>query len=1341
MAKKPQKAKKFKSHPPLDARGLARRLAWVRRRLRFVVTFRGISWVLSLVLLAALGVGLIDWRLHLPSLIRALALVGILGAAGYIVLRHLLRPLAKQADDLTLALRVEEQYPGLNDSLASTVQFLEDAAKPNLDSPGLRQEAVTHALRRARGCDFGKIVDARGLRTAGLLATVACAGAVAALLLYPQIARTAFVRMIAPFSDNDWPTQTRLDMEAIRERIGRNELFEVRGIVSGYLPDTASVIFTIDGNVQVSHKYEIGQGPEAGTGAFTVRLEPGRAKNNFRFEVHANDAVFHSKPILVSPPPLLALIDGRPTPLVHLDFPAYTDLKSQDLPDGAGNVDAVAGTIVTLRAAADRPLRKAWIEYIPEARHADLAAFLASLGSSHTSLVPPLSAAGQAIWDTVPALLDEDGRRFSVRFRPYASGMFALHFEDLSGLGNSRLFELRVNPDPAPTVTVERPSPTRDILDLLPDADLPVRALVADPKYAVRSVFIEYRCKKADPLRTLPLWDHRTAGLATAWMLHNQMEPIRLRPVVVPIDRPLSLARFRHTNRASLKEGDVLTLQLCGDDFDDVSVDKAPGRSHEIEVRIIGRNALDVILNQEEARVQQDLVRLHKLQEEAKQKVKDTQDQLRKNGKLNPEDMTKLLDAEQQQQQIRERVGDRQEGLRSEVARILEALKNNKLPRTATEDRMQRVQSSLDRLAREDLPQIEPQLTNARKEAENQDGGVKDKDTQAQKELAAEQKAKEAKVTEKQAAAKDTEANEAGKKANEAPEGDPNKSALQKQAKELKKEADKLRQRAQKLVKDADAIRKGQAEDAVKESLADARQHQEEVEKTLSDLLRDLDAFASTAGIKHEAKSILEEQKRIEQNTRESIGKEQSEAELVQQDKLKEDQRAIEERTDKLLRQMEQVRNKRQQQNDAETANQLQAAIKQANDGNIVGQMQDAAKALEQHKTALANKNQQATIDQLKKFVKELEDQRAAELDRLARKLREKQKQLETLAQEQERLQKKMKEALQIGDPKAREEELKKLAKRQKELKEQAEDLSRQLSRMRQNRAGQAASQAAAQMEQALKRLERAQDAEEEQEEALERLDEAQREVERTREEAEEELAREQAAKAAEEIKRLKQRQEALATEAGRIEKAVLQEKSWRKSLIDSTLQLSRAQEELGTEASGLAEKKLAEAQVFGRMLQKSADAMKQAGVKFKERAVDANDVDGSQDLSPAEDAVKLQKEALRRLDQLLDALKEEPGMAMRPPGGNRGSSQPDGEPGQSGPAGDGLPPLVQYKLLRSLQSEINKRTEDFARQHPDASRFTEKDQAELKSIQKEQKEIADLLEEIAQPPDEGGIP
>src|SRR5207253_1010479 len=99
-------------------------------------------------------------------------------------------------------------------------------------------------------------------------------------------------------------------------------------------------------------------------GLFTARLE--RVERSFRFQVHAHDAVSDWHAVSVLPPPVLVPLDGRPTPQVRLIYPTYTDLPDQDLPDGSGNIEAVLGTRATLRAATDRPVVKAWIEYRPE---------------------------------------------------------------------------------------------------------------------------------------------------------------------------------------------------------------------------------------------------------------------------------------------------------------------------------------------------------------------------------------------------------------------------------------------------------------------------------------------------------------------------------------------------------------------------------------------------------------------------------------------------------------------------------------------------------------------------------------------------------------------------------------------------------------------------------------------------------------------------------------------------------------------------------------------------------------------------------------------------------------
>src|SRR3954465_9719506 len=97
---------------------LQTRLAALRRRLRTVVLWRGTSLLLVLVLGCATAAGLLDWQLHLPGLGRALLLAAALTGTGLVFYRYLLAPLAARADDLSLALRIEDEYPVLNDALA-----------------------------------------------------------------------------------------------------------------------------------------------------------------------------------------------------------------------------------------------------------------------------------------------------------------------------------------------------------------------------------------------------------------------------------------------------------------------------------------------------------------------------------------------------------------------------------------------------------------------------------------------------------------------------------------------------------------------------------------------------------------------------------------------------------------------------------------------------------------------------------------------------------------------------------------------------------------------------------------------------------------------------------------------------------------------------------------------------------------------------------------------------------------------------------------------------------------------------------------------------------------------
>ena len=404
-------------------------------------------------------------------------------------------------------------------------------------------------------------------------------------------------------------------------------------------------------------------------------------------------------------------------------------------------------------------------------------------------------------------------------------------------------------------------------------------------------------------------------------------------------------------------------------------MNKEPGRSHEVELRIVGLPALETLLNQAQATVQQELIRVRELQRDALKKTEPAEKQLRNTGKLRPEDQEAILQAEQLQQQIRARVGTKQEGLRAEVGRILQALRDNKSPASGARERMEMVAAELDRLAREDLEQVEPLLTNARKEND----------------LA-----------------------------------DPKK----------------------------------QTDPKAKGSLRQAVGHQEEVEKTLTELLNRLEPWSTAREVRGEARNILQEQKQLNTKT-DNLGKQVPPGQKP--DQLEPDQKANLEqaaeaqdrqadRTRQLIDKMERVGQDKARQADDKDARPrtrtgrprtrkppppsprnrtrpatcgtrpatcatrppatrrtprpcrkrprpLQEAAQRGREGTPDRQMQQAAENIKQNQLGEAGKQQKGAARSLERIVQALEDRREAELDRLVKKLKEAEDKMADLAE------------------------------------------------------------------------------------------------------------------------------------------------------------------------------------------------------------------------------------------------------------------------------------------------------------------------------------------------------
>jgi hypothetical protein len=253
---------------------------------------------------------------------------------------------------------------------------------------------------------------------------------------------------------------------------------------------------------------------------------------------------------------------------------------------------------------------------------------------------------------------------------------------------------------------------------------------------------------------------------------------------------------------------------------------------------------------------------------------------------------------------------------------------------------------------------------------------------------------------------------------------------------------------------------------------------------------------------------------------------------------------------------------------------------------------------------------------------------------------------------------------------------------------------------------------------------------------ALDRLDDAQQELDQARQKNDEDLQREQAAKFADEIKALRDRMQRLQDEAARIHGVVKKAGKWERPVRTSLNDLRQQQQALAGDVRALLEKKFADAAVFGRMLKQSADAMDLAAKRMDNRLEAAEVGPFDPELEDIADAgiQGQQKLAVKRLDQLLEALKpDKPGEAPPPPAA--GGMPPDMPPMGGMPPGDQLPPLAQLKALRALQADIAERTEAFDKAHLDRTKLNDDEVAELESLQSMQIDVAELIKQLTQMP------
>jgi hypothetical protein len=1308
---------------------LIERLGRLGGRLRRVTILRDCARLLVAVVLFMALVGWLDWRLGLPPLVRALALVAAVVGAALYFRWAILRPLRGSGDPLRMAMRVEAHYPTLNDSLASAVQFLQMGEDDNRSSSELRRETIRQAAAEAGQYDLDAAVDSRGVGTSLLALIITAVGIGWLLGARFEVTLTAAKRFAFPFAALDWPTQTRIEfLDPLPSRIARGEALDLRVALDGVIPDRAQLTVWLDGGTTFEQVYAIPRDDaHAGPVVVRMRVEATRLPRSFRFQVRAHDAATRVHAVTVAPPPALVPRDGRASPQIHLDYPAYTELPPVELPDGTGLIEAVAGTRVTLWAATDRPVTRASIAFRPDQARLDVAAALAPLGGEHCLGTAATWVSASEAWREVPAQISGAGMDLFVSFVPRLRGTYALRFEDETSLGATRLLECRIFPDPKPSVLLDRPSASKDPLVLLPDADVPVSIRATDKLFGLRDISLEYRMTRAGASCSIPMASSdgaevllpELAGLMRGPLLLPNSPRPHLRPQSLAVHQQFSLGEFRHANGKALAEGDMLILRAAASDFDDVTGQKEPGRSHEVEIQIVSRSDLDALLQQAQSNLRGELLKLRDRQREARSQVREALVRQRTAGSLAPQDIDRLLQAEQLQQQVRARVNAPEDGLRAELQRLRRTIDDNKLPRSATSDRIETTARELERLATEELDPIEPLIAEGRKE---QRPGAPARGGN-QPLARAERHQQEVEET-LQALLERLEPWSAA-------------SEVRGEARSLLGELRRASEQSRRL---EGTIPLGAKLDRLtpeqRAELEKAAARQDRLAEEGRQLTEKLDRITNERD-----QSARERLDLAERNEREANSKA---AEADAAEKGSPESRALRRAADDLRAAAEQARQAGEAlRNEADAL----AKAAEAAEGEKLGQaLRQAASDLRNNNSGRAGQMQEAAAGNLQRMIDALNEGAQEDGDRLAKKMRAAAERLNGLTEEQERLQKKVEAAKAIADPQERRDELKKLAREQERLERQARELAQQLSGARTDEAAQQLRRAARAMEDARDQLEQGEPGDAAQDQALDRLDDASDGLDRARDRNDEELLREKMSKLADQLKALRDRQGRALDESQRIHDEVAKPRAWSRPLLASLKALLEQQRALASEVVALAQTRFAQQRVFDRMLRHAAEEMENAGRQIDERCQDVIDqldqtTTYQADLEEKSRAaiVSRQRLALKRLDQVLEALKPDKEMAQARRGQNGQAN--GGNSGSARAGGSDVPPLAQLKALRALQAEVLERTEAFDKSHPDRSHLDDDASLELRALEKAQREVAELFQGLADSHEPGEEP
>lgn len=436
-------------------------LGRTRKQVKWVEIATHVVVLLVGLLSSLLAIAIVDhWIMPLGTLGRWICLLGIVIGGGYYAVRVIIPLLLRRVNAVYAALAIEQNLPTLKNSLVNLLLLRNSGSSA---SAAVLEAVEAQAASRLAQVDTEVHVDRTRLIRLGYVLIGVMALAALYKFVSPKDPLQTFQRVFSPWAAISAPTRVQI----ARVTPGDTQIFtdqhvELQAVVHNLRGEPVEVVYSsVDEQRRINERKITLR--EKTPGVFETLLPGGvdGLQESVTYYIQAGDARSPEYTVTVRTPPAITVRQ------VEYKYPAYTGRERP--PSEGGDVQALVGTVVTLRAEANQEIREAWLDLNCDGR--------ADLRMQHQGRTASVS---------FPLRLSEQPGE---RNRPEHDS-YQIRYVNSEGHENPRTIRYKINviPDDPPVVSIRQPA--EKTVEVPVNGQLAITVAAEDPDFALSRVTV-----------------------------------------------------------------------------------------------------------------------------------------------------------------------------------------------------------------------------------------------------------------------------------------------------------------------------------------------------------------------------------------------------------------------------------------------------------------------------------------------------------------------------------------------------------------------------------------------------------------------------------------------------------------------------------------------------------------------------------------------------------------------------------------------------------------------------------------------------------------------------------